>query len=148
MHILPNRGTGTGTNVPRTSLPCSPRHSNSTGRWFTEEAFGANHPLVYYRSGGGSTGLRQVRPPLLSHRYYFDKRDWHEDTSGLLVKCKRISLEAVDRICREYSAVIGQMELDTTSWQVLNTTESVSGQILTINNCFDIESFNNCFDME
>ena len=25
------------------------------------------NPLVYYRSGGGSAGLWQVRPPLLSH---------------------------------------------------------------------------------
>ena len=44
-----NRGTGTETNVPRTSLPCPPRYGNSTRRWFAE-ALGANHPLVYYRS--------------------------------------------------------------------------------------------------
>ena len=62
-----NRSTGTEeTNVPRTSLPCPPRYGNSTSRWFVK-ALGANHSLVYYRSGGGSTGLRQVRPPLLSH---------------------------------------------------------------------------------
>ena len=61
-----NRGTGTETNVPRTSLPCPPRYGNSIKRWFAK-ALGANHPLVYYRSGDGSTGLRQVRPPLLSH---------------------------------------------------------------------------------
>ena len=30
-----NRGTGTETNVPRTSLPCPPRYyGNSTRRWF------------------------------------------------------------------------------------------------------------------
>ena len=61
-----NRGTGTETNVPRTSLPCPPRYGNSTRRWFAK-ALGANHLLVYYHSGGGSTGLRQVRLPLLSH---------------------------------------------------------------------------------
>ena len=58
--------TNRGTNVPRTSLPCPPRYGNSTRRRFAK-ALGANHLLVYYRSGGGSTGLRQVRPPLLSH---------------------------------------------------------------------------------
>ena len=36
-------------------------------------------------------------------------------------------IESVDRIYREYSSVIGRMELDTTSRQVLNTTESVGG---------------------
>ena len=58
--------TNRGANVPRTSLPCPPRYGNSTRRRFAK-ALGANHLLVYYRSGGGSTGLRQVRPPLLSH---------------------------------------------------------------------------------
>ena len=73
-HTILTRKTGTkihmytnrGTNVPRTSLPCPPRYGNSTRRRFAK-ALGANHLLVYYRSGGGSTGLRQVRPPLLSH---------------------------------------------------------------------------------
>ena len=49
--------------------------------------------------------------------------------------CLNDEIESVHRICREYSSVIGQIELDTTSRQVLNTTESVGGQIL---NCFDI----------
>ena len=66
LYVHINSGTGTETNVPWTSLPYPPRYGNSTRRWFAE-ALCANHPLVYYRSGGGSTGLRQVRPPLLSH---------------------------------------------------------------------------------
>ena len=69
-------GTGTETNVPWTSsLPCSPRYGNSTRRWFAE------HPLVHYRSGGGSTGHPCGK---CDHHFYpilFDKRDWHEDTS-------------------------------------------------------------------
>ena len=54
-YMYTNCGTGTETNVPRTSLPCSPRYGNPTRTWF-EEALGAKHLLVHYRSGGGSTG--------------------------------------------------------------------------------------------
>ena len=39
--------------------------------------------------------------------------------------------EPVDRICRKYSSAVGQRALDTTRWYVLNTKESVGGQILT-----------------
>ena len=46
---------------------------------------------------------------------------------GLLISILRLDL----------GSMIGQMELDTTSRQVLNTTESVGGQILYII-CFDI----------
>ena len=33
--------------------------------------------------------------------------------------------------------MVGQMNFDTTSWQVLHTAESIGGQILTY--CFDIQ---------
>ena len=53
-------------------------YGNSTRRRFAE-AFGANHPLVHYRSG-----RRKHRPyGKCDHLIPYDKRDWHEDTSVL-----------------------------------------------------------------
>ena len=51
----------------------------------------------------------------------------HADETVMESYANNMFIESVARICREYSSVIDEMELDTTSRQVRNPTESVGG---------------------
>ena len=99
IHMHTNCGTGTEASVPRTSLCCSSRYGNSTRRWFAE-VLGANHPLVHYRSGGGSKGhavnaTTTFIPYYLTretgtrkHRYFF----FEENLNAHFAPCPRMAI--------------------------------------------------------